>query len=364
MDARTSEPDKRAFLGNQEAVLTAGNSIYTIAVSDSGFNCGQWTATTGGNHPAGGGLNVLFGGGTPGTSNTVLRSYTSGTDYVTGGAGGCSPICNADTPTVTPILNGVTTVGYRFVWSFTDGPGPAIEFEQEVVVDGPVDGSETVNNSVVRETHTVRNLGPAAFAFGLRKQWDWQIGSDDGPHFGSCSTPAQACDASMNLTADGSLSGMYPAGYVMNEDPAVTACPPGVTPVGPNCGGAPVYLVAGTVTPPAAFTPLPDAPELLQYNSWGSLIGTCWQPALVNNATCGGGDTAVAYFYGLTPGTAINLAAGQARSFTQYVAAAENGCPAGIGQTIPTLNAWGIGLLLLLLLGTALLILRRRRGVA
>lgn len=367
LGARPSgEVPKSSFRSTEKAILTGGNQIYTIHVEDSGSTCGMWTATTGPMHPAGMGLNVLFGNGSPGTSNTTLRSYSSGTDYVTGSVGaGCSAICSSATPVVTPILNGATTVGYRFVWSFADGGGAAIQFEQEVVVEGPVDATATVNNSVVRETHTVRNLGPGSLTFGLRKQWDWQIGNDDGPYFGACITPTEACDTSMNLTPNGTLDGQYPNAYIMNEDPAVTSCPTGVTPVNGPCGGAPVYVVAGTVAPPSSLSPPPDAPELLQFNSWPNLIGTCWQPALSNNATCAAGDTALAYFYGLTPATGITLTPGQSRSFTEYISAGQNGCPGIIqGPGIPTLNNVGLAVLVLMLLLAALVMLRRRSATA
>lgn len=357
--------DKQDLLSlTPKAIQTAGNDIYQIFIDDDPVsgNCGTWTATTGASHPAGSGLNVLFGTGIPRTSNTVLRSYTSGTDYSTGD--GCTEICAQAAPVVTPILNGATTVGYRLVWTFADGAGPTIEVEEEVVVEGPVDGSETVDNTVIRETHTVRNLGPGNLSFGLRKQWDWSIGADDGPYFGTCEAPNVACDASMNLTDDGSLDGPYPPVYVINEDPAVTACPVGVNPVGPNCGGSPLYLVAGTVSAPATLTPAPDPPELVQFNDWPSLIGSCWQPPLVDNATCGNGDTALAYFYGLTIGSAITLTPAEERSFTQYVVASQDECPAIIEEPvnpleIPGLTPLGLVVLvgLIALAGSAVLFL-------
>lgn len=362
--------DKGQWVSDSLGILSAGNDVYTVFIEDDPGSgaCGTWTASTGTLHPAGPGLNVLFGGGFPGTSNTVLRSYSSGTDYATGSA--CTAICAQAAPTVTPVTNGATTVGYRLLWSFTDG-AESVEFEQEVVVEGPVDGSQNVDNTLIRETHTVRNLGPGVLSFGLRKLWDWQIAGDDGPFFGSCETPDEACDASMNLTADGSLDGFYPDVYLINEDPAVTACPAGVAPVGPNCGGNPVYVVAGTVSAPATLTPAPDPPEVLQFNSWPSLIGSCWQPTLVNNATCGNADTALAYFYGLTMASAINLAAGEEASFTEYVVAAEDECPDIIGEPppsvfeIPTLGTAGIiGLMVLLALAAIAVLSLRRRAAA
>lgn len=333
------------------AVPQAGNRIYRIHVVFDPADeraCGTWTATTGSAHPAGEGLNVLYGSPTPGfpfTSNTVLRSYTSGRDYATGDK--CTRLCGVVAPAVITVMNGSTEVGFRLRWTLSDPTpalpnGPVIELEQEVVVVGPVDGTESVDNTVIRETHTIRNFGPGPFRFGLRKLWDWQIGGDDGPFFGSCDTPEQACDVSMNLTADGSLSGTFPSAYVINQAPAVTVCP-GQAPRS-GCNETPPYLIAGTVAPPAgaALSPPPTTPELLQFNHFFQLSSSCWLPdTLVNGALCGdkgvegGDDTAVAYFYGLTPATAITLGVNEDRSFTQYVAAARNACP-GIISTPPS----------------------------
>src|SRR5215510_11493000 len=48
--------------------LTAGNTIYQVHVEDQSPGVGLYTVTTGSAHPAGQGLNVLFGGGNPSTT--------------------------------------------------------------------------------------------------------------------------------------------------------------------------------------------------------------------------------------------------------------------------------------------------------
>ncbi len=346
------------------AVLTAGNGIYTVHVENQ---CGDWTATTGPLHPAGAGLNVLYGNGSPGTSYTTLRSYTSGTDYVTGsGAGGCSALCNvAGVPSVSTETMGGTAVGITLTWTIVDA-GNSVSFEQSVVVEGPVDGTETVDNTVIRETHTVSNAGPGSLSYGLRKLWDWQIGPDDGPWFGDCATPDQACDRSMNLDASGALDAPYPRSYVINDDPAAALCPGGIVPNNAaGCGGNPLYIVAGTVAPPVGLSPEPDAPEILQFNEWNSQFNNCWQPSLIDNALCGAvgfpsDDTAAAYFYGATAGTAEMLASGASKSFTQYVVAAEESCPEIIEPAIPTVSQWGLVVIALALLVGAKVHFRRR----
>jgi len=116
-----------------------------------------------------------------------------------------------------------------------------------------------------------------------------------------------------------------------------TGCPNNVHPVATGCTGKPPYLVAGTVGPPSSLSPPPDAPELLQFGSWSSLAASEWLPSLVNAALCGtkgspNDDTSVAYFYGVSQQTAITLGPNDDRTFTQYVAAARDSCPAIVAE--------------------------------
>jgi hypothetical protein len=321
-------------------VATVGNAIYTVTIDTGpGVNCGTWTAVTGPGHTAGPGLNVLFGLGTPRTSDTVLRSYSSGNFYRTGGLGpaACLRLCNfAGLPLEEQLFHpdfpppAGPPSGMRLTWTFLD-PGPAggttVQFVQEVNVEWPVGVAPTTANARIRETHTVRNRGGEPLSFGLRKHWDWQVAADDGPYFGFCETPNEACPTSMDFFSAGAPPSPYPDNYLINSDPAVTACPPPVVPVpAGNCGGAPPYLVAGTVAPGAsALSPPPTAPDLLEFNSWPALVGSCWQPALANNANCPAGDTAIGYFYGLTAATAHEVLEDQEESFTEYVVASDCG---------------------------------------
>lgn len=323
----------RAIAG--EAVQTAGNGIYQIKVETDPAvaTAGAWTAVTGASHPAGPNLNVIY---QLGTSNTILRSYSANRTYIIGSGPACPTRVQLPAPAVQTLQFGGKDVGFRLTWSIAaSAPDPAIELVQEVLVVGPVNGSETIDDTVIRETHIVRNRGGGAFSFGLRKQWDWQIGFDDGPYFGSCDSPQVGCDRSMNMTAGGSTP--YPSTYVINQSPAISGCPNGVTPLGGSCTPPAPYLVAGTVAPPSSLVPPPTAPELLQFGSWSALKGDCWLPPLADAALCGaqgspGDDTSVAYFYGATQATAITLANGEERSFTQYVAAATDRCPSIVAE--------------------------------
>jgi hypothetical protein len=321
------------------ANLQGGNGIYRVFVADAGFlpRCGAWTATTGPLHPAGGGRDLIFGGGVPVSSYTTLRSHRTGRNYTTSAVLGCTALCGTVLPVVETIASRGTTVGYRLTWTFADGDGPTVELVQEVVVEGPVDGTETVDTSVIRETHRVQNLGPGGFRFGLRKMWDLAIGLDDGPWLGRCAAPGEACDRALNLTHIGPLA--YPASVLVTDDPAESVCPAGVfsnTPGG--CDGSPSYVVAATVRPPTTLDPPPVRPDLVQFSAWSNLYGDCWLPVPADAATCGAAgfpidDTALAYIYGSTPQLPVRLAAGASISLTQYVGAGVSSCPSIISGT-------------------------------
>jgi len=330
------------------ANLVGGNGVYRVLVSDGAqfWKCGTWAASTRELHPLGAGQPLLgsVNGGFPvDSSYTTLYSHFSQVSYVTNGF--CSPLClAAGLPAIEPILNGATTVGYRLRWVIqdvvpgTDRFGSQIEFTQEVVVEGPVDGTETVDNSVIRETHIVKNLGPYRLRFGLRKLWDLLVEDDWGPWLGDCESPTAACDRSVNLTKFGLLT--YPRNVLFNTAPREAACPGGVVPNATDgCGGRPPYVVAATVRPPTGLVPRPHPPEVLQFNSWET-AATCWFPnTMKDDAECAADDancfppfdpncgTALSYYYGITRDTAHYLLPGGSRGFTQYLAATVDSCP-------------------------------------
>jgi hypothetical protein len=301
------------------ATLEGGNGVYRVRISDGQlpFKCGVWTAVTGSLHPAGPELPLLFSSsGQPiNSSYTTLYSHVTGRSYTT--AFECTPLCeHVGPPQILPLTRDNTTVGYRLTWTFTEPPGiyvatpPLIRFVQDVLVDGPVDGSETIENSIVRETHTVENLGPGIFRFGLRKLWDLAIEADDGPLLGDCETPAAGCDRSLDLPIVGPVPAPIPAALIFRSNPPTAACPGGLPPDNPEgC----------------------DAPDLLQFNVWQIQFGTCFLADLFQGAECGQGgffdDTSLAYHYGVEAPTGVELVPGASRSFTQYLTLALIGCP-------------------------------------
>jgi hypothetical protein len=329
-----------AVTEGRAANLFGGNGIYQVAVSDGAqfWKCGVWTASTGELHPVGPGLPLIGAVNSQfplDSSFTTLRSHQTNVSYTTNDL--CTPLCSvAGPPRIEPVTRAGVTVGYRLSWTIRDtlpgegSGGPLVRFTQEVSVVGPVDGTQTVDNSLVRETHTVRNLGPGEFHFGLRKLWDLLVGSDWGPWLSDCDAPMSACDRSLNLWRFGAPA--YPDHLVINPDPATASCPGGIEPNEPaGCGGNPPYVVAVTVGAPNERYSRPDLPELVQFNNW-NVAFNCWLTGLQDSAECGAGgfgeDTALLYYWGVSLETAVRLRAGQARSFTQYLAAGVGGCPA------------------------------------
>lgn len=321
------------------ANLVGGNGVYQVMVSDGAqfWKCGVWTASTGALHPVGPGLPLIGAVNSQfplDSSFTTLHSYHTNLSYTTNDL--CTPLCIiAGQPLIEPITRGRITVGYRLSWTFQDTLpasgiyGATVKLTQEVVVEGPVDGTQTVDNSVVRETHIVENLGPGGFRFGLRKLWDLLVASDWGPWLGSCETASAACDRSHNMSRFGLVS--YPRNVVFNADPATATCPGGFEPNEPaGCGGNPPYIVAATVQPPTALSPRPNPPQLLQFNNW-NIAFNCWLTGLLDSAECGGGtfdeDMALLYYWGATRQTAVRIPAGAVRSYTQYLTAGEAECP-------------------------------------
>ncbi|NLK52883.1 MAG: hypothetical protein GX295_10655, partial [Syntrophomonadaceae bacterium] len=112
--------NSKIMQSNPAGIAEAGNTIYRVHVTDSGSGLGLYTATTGPGHPAGPGLNVLYGGGSPWTTFNTIRSYTSGIDYVQKLALSVNPVIVLG-PFGT--LTSIGQTGFRATYSL---PGPEI----------------------------------------------------------------------------------------------------------------------------------------------------------------------------------------------------------------------------------------------
>jgi len=152
-----------SFLGGSSAWagnLFAGNRMYGMTVSSGQVvvtKCGAYALYTGPDHPAGPGLpmNLAQNGVFPvGSGSTILHSYHTGRSYHNlQNTGTCnSPLCVvAGPPEIETIVRDGVDVGFALSWIIDDlnldGIGTQIRFTQELVVEGPTDGSETVDNS-------------------------------------------------------------------------------------------------------------------------------------------------------------------------------------------------------------------------
>jgi len=334
-----------ALAGN----LFAGNRMYGITVSSGQVvvtKCGAYAVYTGPDHPAGPQLpmNLAQNGVFPvGSGSTILHSYHTGRSYHNlQNTGTCnSPLCVvAGPPEIETIVRDGVDVGFVQSWIIDDlnidGIGTRIRFTQELVVEGPTDGSETIDNSVVRETHRVENIGDIGLLFSLKKRWDVKVGSNLAPWIGSCDEIGAACDRALNLTPLGTLSGKYPRNIVFNPSPTDVSCPEGIEPLeSEGCTAPPKYLVVASVAATSdQLMPRPTRPHRLQYTVWNSLKPLFCESVdpLVDFAQCSedppNGSMQVIYHYSDRPGNGIRLRAGEERSFTQYLAAAlPDRCP-------------------------------------
>lgn len=312
-------------------VATAGNGYYNVHVERlPGSGVGLYTATTGPLHSAGGGLNVLFGSGTPGTSYSTIRSYTSQTDYV-------QVIGGASSSFVVVPLDGLArgfvpmgTTGFATIYTITGRD--ALTVVQIVRVNGATEA-----DSAIEVTTAIKNDGPNAVDLGLRNLWDFKVGQDDGP-------PLQEMSplGGVLLTEAEFAPPSFESFRVMDNE---------LTP------GAPTLAVVGTVSGPRWVQPPPSPPDMLRF--------VCWQDAhrsafdyTVNPSrsvattasncpsTSGGGDSAAAYYWGTTAADAIRIPPGGAKvltaalcaepppSCTGVIQAFGQGC-AGSGNTAP-----------------------------
>ena len=168
------------------------------------------------------------------------------------------------------------------------------------------------------------------------------VAADTGPWFGDCRTPEAACDRSVNLTPEGAQDGLYPENIVINSAPVTAVCPGTVDPnETAACDGEPPYFVAATVGLPGDYS----APDLLQFNSWESAFTSCWIGDLEDAAECSveepGPGTALSYYYGLSPLSAVVLGPGERRQFTQFFAMSQTGCPSVIRDGLdPSLDSY------------------------
>jgi hypothetical protein len=332
----------KAPLANAAAVVSAGNQFYRVFVEtdpNSG-GLGLYTATTGPQHPAGDGQNVLFGNGAPGTTFNTIRSYTSATDYVqeSGKSSGNTVVSLSAFGSVAPI----GTTGFRTTYAL---PGPPTTPDALTIVqDVNVNGTD-FQSSTVEVTTVITNTGTAAVALGIRYLWDFEIAFDDGPTFRATNP-----NGPVLVTEAQFASPTFESYRIQDND------------VNPN---PPTFDVLGTVVGPAFIVPPPTAPALLQFVSWPGAINTAFDytvDPLLNiadeNAPSNINDSAVLYFFGPNSQNPINV--GAATSTTVSASLFLTLPVPTPTSSAPALGSAAMALLAFLLGGTGVLIVSRR----
>jgi len=269
-----------------------GNAFYKVYMEDQTLadGIGTYTAATGPSHPVGEDQNVLFEGDVADawSSYNTIRSYTTSTDYVQSASGPASSntVVNMDDyATVTSI----GTTGHRVTYNL---PGPPTTPDAlQIVFDINVNGS-TFDDSTVELTTAVTNNGQAPVNIGIRYQLDFQIAGDDGPTFAEVN-PTQAPRSTENTyTPPGFLA------YRIEDNP----------------NGVPTFSIFGTSSAYPGITPTANQPEVLEFASWPDAFDIAFDYATSGQdvaTSAGVDDSAVLYYFGATPQTAIALAPAQ-----------------------------------------------------
>ena len=324
------------------ATITEGNAFYIVHVEGSGGDLGRYTATTGPSHPAGSGLNVLFGNGSPGTTFNTVRSYTTNTDYVQGtGPTSSNPVVDLS-PFGSTVAIGTTGVRTTYVL-----PGGATTPDALTIVqDVNVNGTTFANSTVEVTTKVTNNSTAGPVQIGIRYEWDFEIANDDGPTFQAINPNGAV------LTNETQFLPPAFESYRMEDN---------------NPPNAPTFDVFGTVTGPASVTPTPTAPDLLQYVAWPHAIGTAFDYTVnptLDIATPGGvDDSAVLYFFGHNSAAAIAVPSGQTRTVSASLFLRQ-AAPLAPVTRAPALNGGALVVLAMLLGGGGVWVLTKKRGMA
>jgi hypothetical protein len=305
---------------NQAGIQQGGNNFYQVFVLDvAAAGIGQYTVMTGPNHPVtlstGSPKNVLFGNGSPGTTYNTIHSYTTGTDYVavSGVSGpGIVPL-DPSQPGITATVTALGSTGFRTTYTLAGPPSTpdALTIVQDVNTHGT-----TFETSTVEVTTTITNNGSSSVSLGLRYLWDTQIGQDDGPTFQQLSPEAPVIVTERSFPSPS--FGFY---RIQDNDGNPTS---------------PLFSVFGTVTGPSSITPAPTAPDLLDHADWNNSVEVPFaytvNPSMDVSTNNGTNDDAVLYYWGPTQATAIALAAGASRTFSQSLVSAEANAPPPFNQ--------------------------------
>jgi len=310
-----------AFTPDQFGGLTAGNAIYRVHVQNNPLlGTGLYTFTTGPEHPAGPGQNILFGDGVPTTSFNTIRSYTSDQDYVPVGLLALIPGTRSISlsGTVAPI--GLT--GFRTTYRLTDQPD-----ELTIISEINVNGTQ-FEDSFIEVATTVINNGSAPVAIGIRYLWDFKIAEDDGPTFQERNPDGAVRRTEASFPAP-------PAEQYQIQDNDINP-------------GPPTFSVFGTISGPKAMKPA--RPDVLQFACWTDAVRTPFgyrveptRDITTDGVPCQqegvrGGDSAVLYFFGSTRETALIIPPGGMQKVSASLGSTPSTGPTPTGTVLGTVR--------------------------
>jgi hypothetical protein len=269
--------------------VEAGNTIYRVFVQDiPGQAVGDYTATTGPNHPLGAGRNLLFGSGLPGTSFNTFRSYTTMTDYTVDGFSAAEPpfakVSIRQFATTEPL--GDTGVRTTYVL-----PGPPVTPDALTIVQDVNVIGTTFEDSYIEVRVHITNNNNVNTRIGIRYLWDPIINSDDGPTFQTVNPISPLITNEAEFDQPG-----FEAFQVADND---------------NNPNPPTYIVYGTVTGPGNIG-IVTPPTRIQYAYWPTSRATTFDYTIDPNRNISippNNDSAVLYYWGHNKNTAITLEA-------------------------------------------------------
>jgi hypothetical protein len=249
---------------------------------------GLYMATTGPDHDAGEGQNILFGT-VPSTTFNTIHSFTTGADYLQR-SGAVTPT-NVFTLDRFGVVTPIGTTGFRTTYTL---PGPPTTLDRLTIVSEVTVQGETAEDSAVDVKTIVTNDGDAPVAIGIRYLWDFQIAEDDGPTFQAVNP-----DSSVALTREHKFLAPAFESYRIEDNDEGAA--------------SPTFVVYGSVSGPPALTPTP--PDQLQYVCWPTAKKTPFvYTGTTEPSVCGDDngeeDSAVLYYFGPDAERAITIPPG------------------------------------------------------
>lgn len=313
------------------ATVTVTNGILTVSVSD---NTGQFTVTTGANHPHPG-QTVFF---PIGTSYFSLRDQTAkivwdnddgeGTTGLPGFTSQGLHHVKTEKVSATEIKSTYNTP-VAFVAALNtraEGPTPDWTVIQDLQVNGT-----TLADTNVRISLLVMNTGMITRNFGVRNMWDYEIANNDGAIFRARQPDGTFTPLAMTFTPPAFNA------YEQIDDPT-----------------HPTFSVFGSVKN-LSLVPPPTPPDQLRFARWPAAVSSSWEFANTGDASS---DSAICYYWGLTGN--LSLPPGSTQTFTQYVTTELSAIHGGGGPVIkgdprrwkpgtwhispPTIGAgWGVG---------------------